>query len=489
MRELPNDFNAETAVISASLIDNEALHQAVIKLTSNHFYHRRNRVIFTAIKNLVKKDSAVDLITVVGEIKKMREDGNVTTTYLSKVSDVCLSGANIGAHINILKEKASLRNIITESQISIKEAYDEKSSSKIIKRLSQSDIIQHTSLDDIKEKIGVKQRHAIKLSHRELDVLGYKFPEWPLIQRCFDGLQPGLYLFAGKEQTAKSMLMLILTTVISKHDKDLCVLYFSLDDSFNFTYYRLLSFHSGITINNMAAQQRYLRNIKDKSIYENEIRKINNAVDVTEKQLKKFILMDSVDGTGLSFIEETISEFSHTHKQNRFVVVIDNFNHVKTEIANGYHHYTALSRAIKSISVKYNIPLLMATELHKLYHFGRPTIDDLKETGALQYDADVVCLLHNDYRVKDGHTRLKVMETKGSIIASFDKVQYALVEPQVETVNVYPILEVNIAKNKLTGLQTKLYYVLKGSVVSIIELPLCLQQKCRKIYVKRSLQG
>ena len=131
----------------------------------------------------------------------------------------------------------------------------------------------------------------------------------------------------------------------------------------------------------------------------------------------------------------------------------------------------------------------MATELHRLYHFGRPTIDDLKETGALQYDADVVCLLHNDYRVKDGYTRLKVVESKGTAVATFDKTQYTLIDPQVKAANVHPLVEVNIAKNKLTGIQNKIYYILKGSIVSIIELPLYLQKRCRKIYVSRQFKG
>jgi len=479
----PADHNLEAILLSMMMNDTDGLEEGVFRLKPEHFFYAKNKNIFNAMKNLVKSRREVDVLTVSHQMKKDKTHTSITNDYLNELSGLCSTGSGIESKILMAYELANRRRLITKSLEVINDAVDGKDTDEIVRDLQGIELIQKLSkIKHLKGSIDDKILKAIDDSNSDKDLLGLPLSDWSLLEKYLDGLQPGFYVVAGKSQSAKSMMALNMALQVLEKNIDAVVLYFSLDDNFKMGYYRTLSYFSRIGISDVALIRRHLKQISDPDLRKKAESRYNHAVKRTKNLMSRFFILDVSEGSSWVYIRDTIEEFAKKHAD--LVVFIDNFHVVRKDEFEGEETrfgFDKLSYNMKEVQNRFSIPLIATVELRKINHLGRPTADDMKETGSLDYDSDVQLLLHNDFRMKDGKTELKARIYKDEFILATDR------DAEVETV--FPIIEANLKKNKIGGgREEKVYYVLIKPLSILYELPESIQRKCRQITVRKHIQ-
>lgn len=480
----PADNNLEAVLLSMMMNDKEALEEGVFRLKPEHFYYSKNKNIFKSMKNLVKAHLEVDVLTVSHQMKKDKTHQSTTNDYLNQISELCQTGAGIEPKIFMAYDFANRRRLVRKgTEVASDAAEGTKDTDEIARDLQGVEIIQKLSkIKHLKGSIDDKILRAIDDSNREQALLGLPLSDWKLMEEYLDGFQPGFYVVAGKSQSAKSMMTLNMALQLLEENKKTNVLYFSLDDNFKMGYYRTLSYFSRIGISDVALIRRHLKRIDDPDLRKKAEFRYNHAVSRTNSLMKRFYILDVSSGSSWTYIRDTIEEFAKKHEH--LAVFIDNFHVVRKDEFEGEESrfgFDKLSYHMKEIQNRFNIPLVSTVELRKINHLGRPTSDDMKETGSLDYDSDVQLLLHNDFRMKDGKTELKARIYKEEFILATDR------DAEVETV--FPIIEANLKKNKIGGgREEKVYYVLIKPLSILYELPESIQRKCRQITVRKHIQ-
>ena len=172
MRQLPNDINAEAAVLSAMMLDQMAIIKAVEKLEWSDFYKTQHQHIYRAMTNLFENNVDVDTVTVISQLKKddlLNEVGG--ELFLNELSDVVLRANNVDSHIKIILEKSNLRKLIKTSQKAIDRAYDNSANSGELICEAQKNIL---AISDTKDK---PYYTASESCHRAMNLFDYRLSE------------------------------------------------------------------------------------------------------------------------------------------------------------------------------------------------------------------------------------------------------------------------------------------------------------------------
>ena len=269
-------------------------------------------------------------------------------------------------------------------------------------------------------------------------ILGYKvgFKE---LERKLDGIQTGMYLVGAIANVGKTTWLLNLSRSILKENKDVQILFFSIDDNFRKIYFRLLAIEAQAEINTVANIGQRIRLNKDIDDEQKKdfLHRFEMAKQRVDKTLERLILLDETDGNSVDFIKDTVEQMYL--KNNKLIVIADNFHKIRTPGIHGdaKSRFTHLSEEMKGLVNKYDIPLLMTVELRKLNHDGPPTPDDLKDTVDLHYDCDVTFMLHSESERKEDSDKFHYIDGKK-----------------------YPIIDIHVQKNKISDFKGKIEYVL-----------------------------
>lgn len=271
---------------------------------------------------------------------------------------------------------------------------------------------------------------------------GYSCPDFPFFNQKMEGLLPGLYLIAAKSNTGKTAFMTNLMWSYCTHEENhLFGIYYSLDDSKNEVIPRLMSMLQQIPISVCSKPRRYMNAIevmkhtdKDNPLigeYEEYLVKREQALRQLEAQKEHFLVVDTDTVSGF----EALVEHAHQVRQfvkeqdprNDIMICIDaisDLQYTKKRFSSSDEKYRQISMDLKWLAKDF--PVFGSAHLRKLNDKKRPTLDDLKDTNRLQYDASVVWLLHND-----------VSENKQNAAIFYGQ------SPDVQ-----PIIEVDWSKNK-----------------------------------------
>lgn len=284
---------------------------------------------------------------------------------------------------------------------------------------------------------------------------GYKLPNYPIVTEKLEGLSSGLYLLAGPSNAGKSaMMMNMMYDACMNPENNLFGIYFSLDDSRNEIIPRVVAMDKRIPISVVSKPARYKNYIEnaeknemtdttdfDKiAKFEEYLLKRQEGLDNLRNNSNKFKIEDSNKVSTISEIEEYIQNAQEYVKsidsKMNLIVAIDAINDI--QLGPGYsaksnnERIDIVSKEVKHWTVKYDIPIFSSTHLRKLNGNRRPTLDDLKESNTLTYEASVIWLVYND-----------VSTNKNAA-----KIYYADQESENDIVEKKPIIELDWAKNK-----------------------------------------
>lgn len=388
----PHSLEAEQSVLGAMILDKEAINTAVEIIRSDDFYKEANKEIYEAILILFNKNEPVDLITLSEELKRrgtLENTGGVT--YLANLSSGIATTANVKYYCKIVEEKSTLRRLIRScDEVTVKSYENSDEVSAIIEQAEKSifDITQGRNREGFSPLSEVlldsfSQIEARAASGGGLTGLTTGFID---LDNKLSGLQKSdLVLLAARPSMGKTAIAVnIVTNAALKGDAKVAV--FSLEMSKEQLVQRMIS----------ATAHVDLQKIISGRLSEDEWMQIINSM-APLSQANIFI----DDTAGISLTEMKAKCRRLKIEKGLDLVMIDYLQLMQLEgrQESRQQEISSISRGLKALAKEMECPVIALSQLSRapeLRSDHRPILSDLRESGAIEQDADVVLFLYRD---------------------------------------------------------------------------------------------
>lgn len=394
-RQLPHDFEAERSVLGAMLLDTEALHIALARLSTDDFYAQAHADIFQAISRLSAENTPVDTITLADALRK-REllDAVGGIQALIVLSESVSLTANIGAYCDIVKEKSTLRRLIKASEVVASRAFEANEPVAEIAELAEKSVFEITSQNHSKGLVAIRDTlndtltriEELSKSDKQLTGLTTGFID---IDKKLSGMQKSDFLLlAARPSMGKTALGLNIAYNAAVKDKARVAI-FSLEMSANQLNQRIISSVSGVPLSNIISGQ--IESSEDWL-------KISDSIALTAG-LDLYI--DDTPSISLTELRSKCRRMQLEHGLDLVVIDYLQLMTVQSHSENRQQEISQISRGLKALAKEMNCPVLSLGQLSRAPELRtknerRPVMSDLRESGAIEQDADVVMLLYRD---------------------------------------------------------------------------------------------
>lgn len=394
LKTVPHDLLAEQSVLGSMFLSKLAIEKASETLTKNSFYDEKNGIIFQAIIDLNDKKEPIDLTTVTGELKKtkrLQDAGNVE--YLTEIIDAVPTAVNVESYIKIVEDNAMLRSVIDTSTEIATLAYENKGEvADVLDQVEQKivSVIKNrrsSEFKSIQEVLGSVQKNLEQLAESKGEITGI-----PTGFTDFDRITSGLHenqlvILAARPAMGKTALALnIATNVAINTNKTVAI--FSLEMGAEQLANRIISFLGQIEGNKLTTGN--LLNTDWKRVTEARSQLAGSklyicddaGVTVGDVKSKCRRLATSEEGLGLVIIDHLqLLTMGGNYGNNRQAEITD------------------ISRNLKKMAMELNVPVIALAQLSRGVESRedkRPKMSDLRESGSIEQDADIVMLLYRD---------------------------------------------------------------------------------------------
>ncbi len=396
----PQAKELEEAILGAIMLEKSAFDIAIEILKPECFYLEAHQRIFKAMQALAIKLLPIDLLTVVEELK-FREDLEFVggAYYVSKLTNSVVSSANIEAHARIVVQKFIQRELIRISGEIIGQAYEDSTDVFDMLDDAESKLFEITNnhlrrnFDSI-DTVLVKTIQRIEdMRNRDEDITGIP-TGFPSLDKLTYGWQPtDLIILAARPSVGKTAFALNLARSAAMHPtKPTAVGFFSLEMSSSQLVQRILSAESEIWLEKIARGR--LEEHEMKQLYKKGIEKLSKAP----------IFID--DSAALNIFELRAKCRRLKNKHNIGLIIIDYLQLMSGTAdrnSNREQEISKISRDLKSLAKELQIPIIALSQLSREVEKRKegnkiPQLSDLRESGAIEQDADMVMFLYRpDY--------------------------------------------------------------------------------------------
>jgi replicative DNA helicase len=394
VRTLPHNLEAERSVLGAILIQNDAYNLAVEVLHPEDFYRDAHRRIFDKIITLAERGSAVDFVTLKEELARAGElDAVGGPAYVASLVDGVPRATNVEYYAKIVKEKSVLRKLIGAANTILGDAYEaDQDAAEILDRAEHS-IFQiaegrirtgFMSLYDIAQQ----SVEAIQKAHEEKKLITGVPTGFKELDDLTSGFQRGdLVILAARPSMGKTSLALNMAQYAGTVE-NMTVGVFSLEMSREQLFLRMLS--SEAAIDGHKLRTGYLAT--------DDWGRLTEALGVLG-QSKVYI--DDTPGVGVLEMRAKSRRLAAEHGLHMLVVDYIQLMQGRGRFDNRTQELGAISRALKGLAKELNVPVIVLSQLSRAPEGRadhRPQLSDLRESGALEQDADVVLLIYREDR-------------------------------------------------------------------------------------------
>lgn len=388
----PYDEDAEVNVLGSMLMEKDSITRAVELLQFDDFYRKAHGQIFLAITDLYTLNEPADLVTVANQLK---EKGQLTdvggTAYLAALTASVVTTSNVKYYCEIVKDKALLRQLIHQSDEILNDAYLQKGEVQALLEKAEKgifEIAEGTHRGGLIPLSGVVQETFETMQKRAQDPKGLTglTTGFADLNRKLSGLQKSdLVLLAARPSMGKTALMVNIATNAAL-EGGAKVAMFSLEMSSNQLVQRILSSTAHVDLSKIISAD----------LNDEEWRKILTAI----RHLQS-IDIEIDDTPGLTPLEVKAKCRRLKAEKGLDLIVID---YLQLMEAGGrgesrQQEISSISRALKGIAKELDVPLIALSQLSRapeLRQDHRPILSDLRESGAIEQDADVVMFLYRD---------------------------------------------------------------------------------------------
>ena len=394
----PHDIDAEKAVIGAMLMSRNAIVTALETLRAEDFYQRQYGIIFDAMREMYDDDKPIDVITLNDKLKEKNLPPEISgPDMIREIVTAVQTSANIASYAEIVRSKAILRRLIDAAQGIENDCYLETKDTSVIldeteksifSVMQQKPVEDYRSVKDIVLDTLEKIENASK-SHSHITGLSTGFID---LDYKTAGFQPSdLILLAARPSMGKTALALNILTRLAVRQHVPAAM-FSLEMSKEQLMNRILAQESHVDSQNIRTGQ-----LKD----EEWMKLVEAAGVISESKM----VIDDTPGI-------TISELRSKARKYKldFDIKIIFIDYLQLMAGNGrtdnrQQEISDISRALKSLARELNIPIIALSQLNRSVEQRedhRPVLSDLRESGAIEQDADVVMFIYRDeYYHKD----------------------------------------------------------------------------------------
>lgn len=390
---LPHSLDAERSVLGAIILENESIYQVLDVLGSDDFYAENHKILYERITNLISTSHAVDLLILKEELTKSGEIDHVGGIgYVASLIDIVPTSRNIQHYADIIKEKATLRRLIRAAYDIMDSCYkQEEDTDDILNQAERSifsiaeDRVQsgfHSLkelADDAWTKINYLHDHPGVLTGLETGFVD--------LDNLTSGLQNSdLIIIAGRPSMGKTAFILnIAQHVGTKLNKTVGV--FSLEMSRDQLMLRLLCSEARLDSHRL----------KMGGFTREEWSRLMRTMAVLS-ETKIFI----DDSSGLTPLDMSAKARRLKSEHGLDLVIVDYLQlmRMKGRYDNRQQEISSISRSLKELAKELNVPVVALSQLHRgpeqRGQEHEPRLSDLRESGALEQDADLVCFIYRE---------------------------------------------------------------------------------------------
>ncbi|MBR0300644.1 MAG: replicative DNA helicase [Bacteroidales bacterium] len=393
----PQAIEAEEAVLGAMLLEPAVVDSAMAELSASCFYDNRNRMIYEAIGKLVTEHSPIDIVTVSAKLKalgKLEEVGGavVLAGYSEKVG----AAAHIEYYIKILKQKAIQRDLITASYAILKDSFDDSVSVDDLIDMAQTkvyDAVQNNVRRDVQEIGSVINEVMSDIQERQSSTGLSGVPSgFPTLDRITQGWQPSdLIILATRPSVGKTAFSLNIARNAAV-DHHIPVAFFSLEMSSSQLAKRLVVSETGLSADKIKGAIKLEDWEWDQLEY--KIRDLSKAP----------LYIDDTPGLPLMEFRTKAKNLVKNKKVRLIIVDYLQLMQGPAELRGmREQEVAAISRTLKATAKELNIPIIALSQLsrqavQRTGGSGKPQLSDLRESGSIEQDADMVLFIHRpDY--------------------------------------------------------------------------------------------
>ncbi len=412
----PQNIEAEQSVLGAMLIDKEAIAKATEILTADDFYREAHRVVFSAMLELYNKNEAVDMVTITDILRrenKLEDVGGIA--YITALANAVPTAANIKYHADIVEEKSVLRQLVRVSTEIAAMSYEANYELNVFLDTAQSRILDianrkkksdFTSIGDVLLE-SAKRIEDILNNKGGLIGLPTGFAD---LDRLTSGLHPSDFIIlAARPSMGKTALALniVQNAALRAHKKvggePRSVAFFSLEMSKEQLVTRMLCAEASLD------SQR----LRTGEMSERDWTAFWDACDVLSKAK---IYIDDTAGLTVMDMRSRARRLKVEHGLD--LIVVDYLQLMqgsgrRNSSGDRQQEVSEISRSLKALARELNVPVLALSQLSRgveARQVKRPMLSDLRESGSLEQDADIVAFLYReDYYNKETenkHTEL-----------------------------------------------------------------------------------
>lgn len=397
-RIMPNNLEAEQSVIGAMIMDREAIIMASEILIRQDFYHQQYGVLFETMVELYNEEQPVDMITLQNRLREKDVPAEVSSLeFVGELVASVPTSANIKYYANIVKEKATLRRLIKVNEEIANQCYLGRESLEDIMADTEKkifDLLQNKSGGDyvpIKQVVINALEKIEQASKTKGNVTGIATGFVDLDYRT-SGLQPSdLILVAARPSMGKTAFVLNIAQYVAFHS-NLCTAIFSLEMSKEQLVNRLFSLESRVD-----AQLLRSGNLAD-SDWE---KLIEGAGTIGRSKL----IIDDTPGISISELRSKCRKYKLEHDLKLIIIDYLQLMSGSGRSDSRQQEISDISRSLKGLARELNVPVIALSQLSRQVEQRpdhRPMLSDLRESGAIEQDADVVMFIYrDDYYNKD----------------------------------------------------------------------------------------
>tara|TARA_B100001029_G_scaffold179431_1_gene188889 strand:- start:5063 stop:6430 length:1368 start_codon:yes stop_codon:yes gene_type:complete len=391
IKSLPQNKEAEQAVLGSILLDEQAINLALEEITANDFYDENHKKIFSAMLDLDSENKPIDVLTLFEKLKTkkslLQEVGG--SSYLSQLVEIVPSASNVSFYAKSVKEKSILRNMIkTASQIIQEGQLDQVDVGDFVDQAEKKlfDITQdkrRVGFSSAAELVTETIKIIESLSQRKEAVTGIA-SGFKKLDTLTAGFQPSdLIILAARPGMGKTSISLNMV-VHAALSHDLSIGFFSLEMTKEQLMMRMLSSKSKINFGK----------IRTGYLLDSEFKKV---IDAAESLQRANIYID--DTPGINVLELRSKTRRLVSEKGIDMLVVDYLQLMRgaSRAENREREIAEISSSLKALAKELRVPIIAISQLSRQTEARtdkKPQLSDLRESGALEQDADMVLFLH-----------------------------------------------------------------------------------------------
>jgi len=413
----PQSLEAEQSLLGAIMLDNRALARVLeTRLTPDDFYRESHGLIFEAMRDLFDRSLPVDLVTLNESLKKNGAlDKAGGPAYLAELADAVGTAANVEHYAGIVRERSLLRHLIRSAADISEQCFSPTNEVHEILDRAEASILairegrDIQTLEPVKGLLTTTIGHIEALMHRSGGVSGVP-SGFADLDELTGGLQPSdLIILAGRPSMGKTALALnIATQTAIPEERDhktghpLAVAFFSLEMSKDQLVLRLLCSLGGLD----------LRDVRTGRVREQDFIHLTSAASKLNEAL---VYVDDTPGLSVLELRAKARRFKSqmlNQGQELGLIIVDYLQLMRgrDESLPREQVISEISRSLKGLAKELNVPVLALSQLNRRVEERpnkRPVLADLRESGALEQDADVIAFVYREEIYKPDNEELK----------------------------------------------------------------------------------